>query len=89
MNFLDFLLLLISIAALNFLVFFLFKIFVLKIQNPAMKFLGLNLIKDVFWCAVWLYILPKEKPVFFTLVSVFLVASFVLYYYVIRSINKL
>ena len=88
MNFLQIVLLILSISLLNVLVFFIFKKYLLKKENPAMKFLGVNVGKDLVWIIFWLFIIEKNTTNFLILIAVFLAATFAIYYMVIRVINN-
>ncbi len=89
MNFIPLVLLSVTLVAANVLVYQVFIKYFLGGSNAAMKFLVLNMTKDVVWMVIALVVLPKEKSVFFILVGVFLFASFFLYYHVIRRLNNL
>lgn len=58
-------------------------------DGPAMKFLGVNIIKDIFWVSFWIFTVENSKGSFLWIIAVFLVTSFFLYYKVIRLLNRL
>ncbi len=89
MNWIDFLLLVVSIGGLNVLMYGVFRRFFLHSENGALKFFGINLLKDLIWALIWVAVLESGAKEFLVLIGVFLVASFFLYSKVIRSLNKL
>ena len=54
-----------------------------------MKFLLVNLVKDFVWVSFWIYKLDKDLEIFFYIISVFLINSFLLYYVVIKKLNNI
>lgn len=78
----------ISLAALNFALYFIFRKFILNTGNAGMKFLVLNIAKDLGWIIYWIVTAEKTNTVFFTLAAVFLPLSFILYYVAVRDLNK-
>lgn len=58
-------------------------------DGPAMKFLGVNIIKDILWVSFWIFTVENSKGSFLWIIAVFLVTSFFLYYKVIRLLNRL
>lgn len=89
MNITSVFLLFLSSAILCAIVYFLFKKFILKMDGPAMKFLGVNIIKDILWVSFWIFTVENSKGSFLWIIAVFLVTSFFLYYKVIRLLNRL
>lgn len=89
MNFANLFWLLLSAACLNTLVYLFFKTYLVKGNAPAMKFLTINIIKDIAWAGYWIYILPRERENFLMVTFVFLLSSFLIYYKVIRHLNRL
>lgn len=89
MNWIDILLLMASIGGLNVFMYWVFTRFFVSKENGAIKFLGLNVLKDLIWAMVWVSILNRGKDEFLVLIGVFLVASFLLYSKVIKRLNKL
>ncbi len=65
-----------------------FKKFLYKKSDAAMRFLVINIAKDILWLGFSLFIIDKTKANFLFLVICFLVSSFFIYYLVIRAINK-
>ncbi|KIA83230.1 hypothetical protein OA84_06685 [Kaistella solincola] len=88
MNITEFIFLIISAAILNVAVFFLFKKYIFRMENPAMKFLGLNIIKDLIWVVFWLSRLENTTESFLAVIGVFLVMSIFLYFKVIQMLNR-
>jgi len=77
-----------SILILNIIVYFIFSNYLLKGNDPGLKFLGFNLLKDLIWLVVILFFIDKTKVNFLILSLIFLVSSFVIYYFVIIKLNK-
>lgn len=80
--------LLLSLFILNVLVFQLFRRVLLNTGNAAMKFLMINIGKDVIWVMVWLKILESNTANFLLITLIFLLGSGILYYFVIRLLNR-
>ncbi|WP_459084208.1 hypothetical protein [Chryseobacterium sp. A301] len=89
MNWMDILLLMASIGVLNGFMYWVFTRFFVSKENGALKFLGLNVLKDLIWAMVWVSILDRGKNEFLVLIGVFIVGSFLLYSNVIKRLNKL
>lgn len=53
-----------------------------------MKFLMVNIIKDIIWVGYWLINLETSQTNFLFLIGIFLVTSFALYFKVIRFLNR-
>lgn len=79
----------VSILIPNFIVYFLFKKIIIKKNNPGMKFLFINLIKDFIWAIFWIYKLDRELVTFLYIIFIFLINSFLLYYHVIKKLNSI
>ena len=88
MNWMPLLLSIMILVILNALIFYFFKVNILKKQNPAIRFLGFNLPKDVVWLVVSLVTLGKSKTEIVILMLVFVALNFLLYWLVIRAINE-
>lgn len=88
MNIVNIILLFLSAAFLNLIVFYIFKKYLIKKENPAMKFLMVNIIKDIIWVGYWLINLETSQTNFLFLIGIFLVTSFALYFKVIRFLNR-
>lgn len=73
---------------LNAVVFFVFRSFMFGRENAAFKFLFLNIVKDVIWLVFALLMVEKTRFSMLVLMLFFLLCSFVLYFAVIRLINK-
>ncbi len=80
--------LVLSLAFLNLVVYYLFEKLLIKGNAPAMRFLGVNILKDVIWAGSAIYLLPREKVSFFLVTVVFIISSTVIYYKVIRRLNR-
>ena len=79
----------VSIAIPNLIIYYLFKKIIIKKSNSGMKFLLFNLVKDFVWISFWIYKLDKDLEIFFYIISVFLINSFLLYYVVIKKLNSI
>lgn len=88
MSIIQIIFLVLSAAILNVAVFYLFKKYIVGTENSAMKFLGLNIIKDLLWVVFWLYQLENNTFNFLAVIGVFVVMSVFLYFKVIRLLNK-
>jgi len=88
MNFLDSLIVISIIAFLNIAVWILFKKYLHAKENAGMKFLTLNIAKDLVWLVISLLILEKTKANFLLIIICFIVASVTIYVPVIKQINK-
>lgn len=56
--------------------------------NAGMKFLVVNICKDMVWLVVSLSIIDKTKEGFLFIVICFIIASFLIYLPIIKDINK-
>ncbi len=88
MNFLDSFIIVLLIALLNIIVYIVFKKYLYGKQDAGMKFLVINLSKDLIWLITSLIIIEKTKANFLFIVICFLVASFLIYLPIIKLINK-
>lgn len=88
MNFLDSFIIVLLIALLNIIVYIIFKKYLYGKQDAGMKFLVINLSKDLIWLVTSLIIIEKTKANFLFIVICFLVASFLIYLPIIKLINK-
>lgn len=88
MNFLDSFIIVLLIALLNIIVYMIFKKYLYGKQDAGMKFLVINLSKDLIWLITSLIIIEKTKANFLFIVICFLVASFLIYLPIIKLINK-
>ncbi len=77
-----------SLLILNFIVFLLFSKVLMKTANSAMKFLIVNIAKDIIWVLAWLNILEKNNTSFLTITIIFLLGSGILYFFIIRMLNR-
>ena len=88
MNIVNIILLFVSAAFLNAIVFYIFKKYLIKKENPAMKFLMANIIKDIIWVGFWLLNLENTTSNFLAVIAAFLVTAIFLYYKVIQILNR-
>lgn len=88
MNIVNIILLFLSAALLNVIVFYVFKRYLMKKENPAMKFLMVTIIKDVLWVGYWLVVLENTTTNFLCIIGAFLLTSIFLYFKVIRILNQ-
>lgn len=77
-----------SAVVLNVLMFYVFKKYLMKTENPAMLFLVINIFKDIIWVGYWLINLETNQTNFLCLIGIFFVTSFALYFKVIRLLNR-
>ncbi len=77
-----------SLFVLNTIIYYVFSNHLIKGINPGMKFLGINLLKDIIWIAVVLFFIDKTKVNFLILCLIFLLSSFLIYYFVVLKLNK-
>ncbi|WP_185113206.1 MULTISPECIES: hypothetical protein [unclassified Chryseobacterium] len=73
---------------LNLMVYIIFKRYMYKKDDAAMKFLVVNITKDVLWMAISLMLIEKARPNFIFLVVCFVISSCLMYWSVIKLINK-
>lgn len=88
MNFIDSLIIFVLILSLNITVFMLFKKYIYGKADSAMKFLSLNISKDIIWLVISLMIIEKTKENFLFIVICFIIGSLLIYIPVIKLINK-
>lgn len=88
MNMVNLLFLVLSATFLNVILFYVFKKYLLKTDHPAMLFLVINIFKDIVWVGYWLINLETNQNNFLFLIAIFLLSSFVLYFKVIRVLNR-
>ncbi|KEY19965.1 hypothetical protein HY04_01710 [Kaistella antarctica] len=88
MNIVNIVLLLLSASLLNVILFYFFKKYLMKTENPAMLFLVINIFKDIIWVGYWIINLETNQTNFLFLIGIFLVTSFALYFKVIRFLNR-
>ncbi|ROI13733.1 hypothetical protein EGH73_07050 [Epilithonimonas hominis] len=77
-----------SLIILNIIVYYLFKMVLIKGNNSGLRFLGINLLKDIIWLTGILFFIDKTKVNFLILSLIFLISSFLIYYFVIVRLNK-
>ncbi|RMZ58332.1 hypothetical protein D1632_11935 [Chryseobacterium nematophagum] len=88
MNFRDIFVIVFLITLLNCTVYIIFKKYFYGKPDAGMKFLAVNILKDIIWLIISLSIIDKTKDGFLSLVICFIVASFLIYLPVIKLINK-
>lgn len=88
MNFLDSFIIVVLAVIFNTAVYIIFKKFLYKRQDAALKFLTVNIPKDVVWLLISLLIIDKTKENFLFLLACFVIASFLIYLPIIKLINK-
>ncbi len=88
MNFLDCFIIILLVVFFNIIVYMIFKKYFFGKADAGMKFLVVNIAKDVIWLAISLLIIEKTKSNFLFIVICFIVASFLIYLPIIKLINK-
>lgn len=88
MNFFDSFIVIFLLIILNTVVFFVFKKYLYGKENAGMRFLTINISKDLIWLVISLLIIDKTKANFLLIVICFIVASILIYRSVIKQINK-
>lgn len=88
MNFLDSFIVISLIAILNIIVFIIFKKYLYGKENAGMRFVLLNISKDILWLVISLLVIDKTKANFLFIIICFIVASVTIYTPVIKQINK-
>lgn len=88
MNFIDSLIIILLILILNISVFIIFKKYMYRKSDAGMKFLAINISKDIIWLIVSLIIIEKTKENFLFIVICFIIASLLIYIPIIKLINK-
>ncbi len=88
MNIWNSLIIVLLIIVLNSIVYILFKRYLYGKPDAGMKFLVVNLSKDVVWLIISLLIIDKTKADFLFIVICFIIASFLIYLSIIKLINK-
>ncbi|KPE50724.1 hypothetical protein AOB46_13105 [Chryseobacterium indologenes] len=72
----------------NITVYILFKKYFYGRENAGLRFLTINIPKDVIWLLISLLIIDKTNENFLFLLGCFVVASFLIYMPIIKLINK-
>ena len=88
MNYWDCFIIIMLVVFLNTAVFMIFKKYLYGKSDAAMKFLVINIFKDILWLIISLIIIDKTRENFLFIVICFIVASFFIYLPVIKRINK-
>ena len=88
MNFLDCFIIVLLIALLNIIVYIIFKKYLYGKEDAGMKFLVINICKDIIWLTISLILIDKTKTNFLFIVICFIIASFLIYIPIIKLINK-
>lgn len=85
---LTFIIIISSLSILNVTMYWIFSLFIINRNNPGLRFLGINLLKDIIWLTGILFFIDKTKVNFLILSLIFLISSFLIYYFVIVRLNK-
>jgi hypothetical protein len=88
MNFQDSFIVVLLIIVLNIIVYIIFKKYFYKKEDAGMKFLVINISKDIIWLSISLILIEKTKTNFLFIVICFIIASFLIYLSIIKLINK-
>lgn len=88
MNFPDIFIIIMLAVVLNAAVYIIFKKFLYKREDAALKFLTVNIPKDIIWMLISLLIIEKTKENFLFLLACFVITSFLIYLLIIKLINK-
>ncbi len=88
MNILDSTIIIILIAVLNVIVYGIFKKYFFGRPDAGMKFLTVNIVKDLIWLVIVLSVINKTKANFLLIIICFITSSVLIYMSVIRKINK-
>lgn len=88
MNFWDSFIIIVLLLVFNGIVYFIFNRYLYKRDDAAMKFLTVNITKDLIWLIISLLIVDKTKANFLLIAICFILGSFLIYYPIIKRINK-
>ncbi|MDR6923809.1 hypothetical protein J2Y40_004705 [Chryseobacterium sp. 2987] len=88
MNFLEVFIVIALVAVFNIAVYIIFKKYFYGRENAGLRFLTVNIPKDVIWLLISLLIIDKTNENFLFLLGCFVVASFLIYMPIIKLINK-
>jgi hypothetical protein len=88
MNFWDSFTIILLAGILNIAVYIVFKRYLYGKSDAGMRFLAINILKDIVWLIISLIIIDKTKENFLFIVICFIAASFLIYLPVIKLINK-
>ncbi|MCS3528788.1 hypothetical protein M2373_000149 [Chryseobacterium sp. JUb7] len=88
MNLWDNLIVILLIAVFNIVVYIIFKKYFYNKQDAGMRFLAVNISKDIIWLIISLAIVDKTRDNFLFIVICFIIASFLIYIPIIKLINK-
>lgn len=88
MNFWDSFIIIFLVAFLNVAVYIIFKRYLYGKPDAAMRFIGVNISKDIIWLIVSLIIIDKTRDNFLFIVICFIIGSFLIYLPIIKLINK-
>lgn len=72
----------------NSIVYVIFNKYLYNKPNAGMRFLAVNMSKDIIWLIISLFIIDKTKANFLLIVICFMIGSFLIYYPIIKRINK-
>ena len=88
MNFWDSFIIIFLVIVLNITIFIVFKRYLYGKPDAAMKFLAINLSKDIIWLIISLIMIDKTRDNFLFIIICFIIGSFLIYSSVIKLINK-
>ncbi|EJL70475.1 hypothetical protein PMI13_02810 [Chryseobacterium populi] len=88
MNFTDSCIIVLLLVIFNCIVYMIFKRYLYMKPDAGMKFLTVNIAKDIVWLVISLMIIDKTKENFLFIVICFVVASLFIYTAIIKQINK-
>ncbi|UZT98565.1 hypothetical protein ODZ84_03055 [Chryseobacterium fluminis] len=88
MNLWDHLIVVLLIAVFNVAVYIIFRKYLYQKPDAGMKFIAVNIVKDIIWLIVSLAVIDKTRDNFLFIVICFIIASFLIYMPIIKLINK-
>jgi len=88
MNFWDSFIIIFLAAFLNIVIYILFKKYLYGKPDAGMKFLTMNIGKDIFWLITSLIIIDKTRENLLFMIICFIIGSFLIYLSIIKLINK-
>lgn len=88
MNLWDNLIVILLIAIFNIVVYIIFKKYFYNKPDAGMRFVAINISKDIIWLIISLAIVDKTRDNFLFIVICFIIASFLIYIPIIKLINK-
>jgi hypothetical protein len=88
MNFWDSFIIIVLLLVFNGIVYMIFNKYLYSRADAGMKFLTVNISKDLIWLIISLLIIDKTKANFLFIVICFIIGSLLIYYPIIKRINK-